>query len=77
MTVLLTLIKHHVNMETPLITPDGFPRSDIDVAQSKLVLTKMKKRPLTIAHSSHYTYTDYLVEERLQRADVNDREVPT
>lgn len=28
-------LQHGVNMETPLTTPDGFPRNDIDIAQSK------------------------------------------
>jgi len=27
--------KHGVDMNTSLLTPDGFPRADIDVAQSK------------------------------------------
>lgn len=26
--------QHRVNMDTPLLTPDGFPRADIDVPQS-------------------------------------------
>ena len=30
----LIRVKHGVNMETPLLTRDGFPRADIDVAQS-------------------------------------------
>lgn len=29
------LESHGVNMSTPLMTPDGFPRADLDVAQSK------------------------------------------
>ena len=28
------LESHGVNMDTPLMTPDGFPRADLDVAQS-------------------------------------------
>ena len=28
------LDSHNVNMETPLLTRDGFPRADIDVPQS-------------------------------------------
>jgi hypothetical protein len=31
---LLTRVQHNVNMDTPLLTRDGFPRADIDVAQS-------------------------------------------
>jgi len=30
----LILSQHHVDMNTPLLTSDGFPRADIDVAQS-------------------------------------------
>ena len=29
------LDSHGVNMDTPLLTQDGFPRADIDVAQSE------------------------------------------
>ena len=29
-------IQHGVNMETRLMTPDGFPRDDLDIAQSTL-----------------------------------------
>jgi 26S proteasome regulatory subunit N4 len=29
-------LKHGVDMNTRLTTPDGFPRADLDVAQSKL-----------------------------------------
>lgn len=32
-SLLLTKSQHGVNMNTPLTTPDGFPRADIDVAQ--------------------------------------------
>lgn len=31
----LTAPKHGVDMNTPLLTRDGYPRADIDVAQSK------------------------------------------
>jgi hypothetical protein len=27
--------QHNVDMKTPLVTDDGFPRADIDVAQSE------------------------------------------
>lgn len=30
------LESHGVNMNTPLMTPDGFPRADLDVAQSQI-----------------------------------------
>lgn len=33
----LTFAQHGVDMNTRLLTPDGFPRADIDVAQSKSV----------------------------------------
>ena len=31
----LTISQHNVDMDTPLLTRDGYPRSDIDVAQSR------------------------------------------
>ena len=33
------LDSHHVTMTTPLTTFDGYPRDDIDVAQSTVLLT--------------------------------------
>ncbi|KAK9323021.1 hypothetical protein V1517DRAFT_321635 [Lipomyces orientalis] len=35
------LESHNVDMSTPLITPDGFPRSDIDVAQVRITRTRI------------------------------------
>ncbi|KAK9490154.1 hypothetical protein V1508DRAFT_425756 [Lipomyces doorenjongii] len=35
------LESHNVDMNTPLITPDGFPRSDIDVAQVRITRTRI------------------------------------
>ncbi|KAL7629433.1 putative 26S proteasome regulatory subunit [Parahypoxylon ruwenzoriense] len=35
------LDSHGVNMETPLITADGFPRADIDVAQIRTTRTRI------------------------------------
>jgi 26S proteasome non-ATPase regulatory subunit 9 len=32
----INVIQHGVDMNTRLITPDGFPRADLDVAQSML-----------------------------------------
>ena len=30
------LVQHNVDMNTSLTTPDGFPRADLDVAQSNV-----------------------------------------
>lgn len=40
----MSYMKHHVDMSTPLLTADGFPRDDIDVAQgiSPTLLFKSK-----------------------------------
>ncbi|TVY45119.1 26S proteasome non-ATPase regulatory subunit [Lachnellula occidentalis] len=38
------LASHGVDMNTRLITPDGFPRADIDVAQSRIRLPALKVR---------------------------------
>jgi len=35
---ILTSVQHNVNMNTSLTTFDGYPRDDIDVPQSMLVL---------------------------------------
>ncbi|KAI1827966.1 hypothetical protein F4861DRAFT_490111 [Xylaria intraflava] len=35
------LDSHNVNMETPLMTPDGFPRADIDVAQIRTTRSRI------------------------------------
>ncbi|KAI1341621.1 hypothetical protein F5Y15DRAFT_362336 [Xylariaceae sp. FL0016] len=35
------LDSHRVNMETPLTTPDGFPRADIDVAQIRTTRSRI------------------------------------
>jgi len=35
----MDILKHGVTMDTSLTTFDGFPRADIDVAQSKLHLS--------------------------------------
>ncbi|KAI2635926.1 hypothetical protein GGS21DRAFT_489640 [Xylaria nigripes] len=35
------LDSHGVNMETPLVTPDGFPRADIDVAQIRTTRSRI------------------------------------
>src|SRR5436309_4799992 len=34
--LVLTRLQHKVDMSTPLTTPDGFPRADLDVAQSTI-----------------------------------------
>lgn len=43
LSVLFDLLsnKYHANMQTPLLTPDGFPRSDIDVVSIRLIRTKV------------------------------------
>ncbi|KAI1333376.1 hypothetical protein F5Y16DRAFT_12244 [Xylariaceae sp. FL0255] len=35
------LDSHNVTMETPLVTPDGFPRADIDVAQIRTTRSRI------------------------------------
>ncbi|KAI1178726.1 hypothetical protein F4777DRAFT_536551 [Nemania sp. FL0916] len=35
------LDSHGVNMETPLLTPDGFPRADIDIAQIRTTRSRI------------------------------------
>lgn len=37
-------LQQKVDMNTPLVTPDGFPRSDIDVAQVRSVRTQIIRR---------------------------------
>ncbi|KAG5440748.1 hypothetical protein PCK2_000184 [Pneumocystis canis] len=37
------LLQHNVNMETPLIDADGFPRSDIDVVSVRMARSRINQ----------------------------------
>lgn len=63
------VLKHGVNMTTSLTTFDGYPRDDIDIAQS------LRPCPLPMTHclwycSKNYTGTNNKTAERLQSFDV-------
>ncbi|KAK7204841.1 putative 26S proteasome non-ATPase regulatory subunit 9 [Myxozyma melibiosi] len=40
-SLIQVLESHHVDMSTPLLTSDGFPRDDIDVAQVRITRTRV------------------------------------
>lgn len=52
--------KYSATMETPLLTPDGFPRSDIDVVSIRLIRTKI------IRMRNDYRAVLQLLEAKLQ-----------
>lgn len=52
-------------MTTPLMTPDGFPRADLDVAQSTLLPQNQGWIVLMPLHSSNNPFADNIFEERL------------
>jgi len=67
------LFQHGVDMNTSLLTPDGFPRADIDVAQSTTPLpcdiddSKPSEVVCTnVGHSPHYEGSNHSPEKRLQ-----------
>ena len=43
MMLTIRLLQHKVTMNTPLTTFDGFPRDDLDIAQSELTLISSSK----------------------------------
>jgi len=69
-------IKHGVDMNTPLVTRDGFPRADIDVAQSEQSPFQERCAALTDASPDNQV-ENYLPPQRLQRPHEYDREANT
>lgn len=68
-------MQHGVDMDTPLLTRDGYPRSDIDVAQSKQPGLWPWKFVLTVRFSSTDNSSAYnTTAKRLQRIDGQHRE---
>ena len=55
-------LQHGVNMNTGLTTFDGFPRSDIDVAQSRHT-TSIPRLSLMMRHSKNNTSAHHSTEE--------------
>ena len=74
---MLISVQHGVDMNTSLLTPDGFPRADIDVAQSTNSLQLyVRKCPRFDSFSTDNTSSSYSFTERLQSPDGTRRETP-
>lgn len=63
--------QHGVNMNTPLTTPDGFPRADLDVAQVRTTRSRI------IYLKNDYKALMDIIEKRIHEHFANNIPIPT
>lgn len=78
------LDSHNVTMKTPLLTPDGFPRADLDVAQIRTtrarityLINDLKSLMLVIERHLHAHFASISAERKNLPESVNEDKEPS